>query len=110
MTSTDQATGRPLVHALKGAWRWSAVHNGARAILLPLLAAVFAAVLFAIYAHSQRAGGEWLEQTAVVAGLVFGATLLIRWGVRHTCRKVFHDLALHVTTLRENPSAPQPSS
>src|SRR5439155_5367229 len=90
-------------------WR-KTLRNGAQAMLLPLLAAVFAAVLFAVFMSRFRDAGEWAEPTAVVAGLVFGATLLAGWSVRRTCRKVFRDLGLHVAALREKPSSPQPPS
>jgi PAS domain S-box-containing protein len=84
--------------------------DGAWTLLLPLLAAILAGALFAVFAHWRDSGGEGYEQMAVVAGLVFGASLLTGWGVRYTCRKVFRDLSLHVAALREKPSSPQPPS
>src|SRR5262249_20880917 len=75
----------------------------------PLLLALLAAAGFAAYARSLDAGSEWFEQTAVVAGLVFGATLLTTWSARHACRRVFRDLGRHAAELREKPSSPQPS-
>ncbi|MBI1916681.1 MAG: hypothetical protein HYS12_18390, partial [Planctomycetes bacterium] len=92
-----------------GSWRWSTLRNGARALLLPLLAAVFAAVLFAASARFRDAS-EGFQPAVVVAGLVFGATLLAGWSVRRTCRKIFRDLGLHVAALREKPSSLQPPS
>src|SRR5215468_12265065 len=119
MTSPDQTTnprsptqpaGEPkTTRRLRGATAGKILCNGVRAMLPPLLAAVFAAVLFAAYVRF-RDPGEWFEPTAVVAGLVFGATLLAGWRIRRTCRKVVRDLGLHIAALREKPSSPQPPS
>src|SRR5438552_18394971 len=117
MTSPDQITS-PRSHTqpacepkttrkLRVAAAGKMLCNGVRAMLLPLLAAAFAAVLFAAYVRFRNAG-EWFEPTAVVAGLVFGATLLAGWRIRRTCRQVVRELGLHLATPREQSSSPQP--
>src|SRR4051812_21364871 len=93
-TSPDQTTSPPPVPALRGQGELvlpgpcrKGPHTFAWTMFLPLLAAVLAAAFFAAYAHSHPAGGERFEQTLVVAGLVFGTSLLTGWGVRSTCQK-----------------------